>query len=169
MRKIELKKDGVYLNGKPLYMRTILDQGFNPEGIYTYPTEEYLKNDIILAQNLGFNGARFHMRVFEERSLYWADKLGYIIWGEFPCGAALNDYGALAHTMPEWIESVERDYSHPCIIGWCPGNESYWRKDNIALYQETIYDMTKKIDPYRPCIDASGGIHFKTDMFDIHD
>lgn len=167
MRKVELKERGIYLNDKPVFMRLVLDQGFNPDGIYTYPDEEYLKRDIELSKELGFNGARLHMRVFEERTLYWADKLGYIVWGEYPMNGKLSDPAMLAVTLPEWTEAVERDYSHPSIIGWCPGNESYWW-DAVPEYQNVIYDVTKTLDPYRPCIDAAGGIHFKTDMYDVH-
>ena len=168
MRKIELKNDGLYLNDKPFFMRTILDQGFNPDGIYTYPDDEYLKRDIEFSMALGFNGARLHMRVFEERTLYWADKLGYTVWGEYPLNGRLSDPAMLAVSLPQWMEAVERDYSHPSIIGWCPGNESYWA-DAAPGYQINMYNVTKAIDPYRPCIDSAGGLHFKTDMYDVHD
>ena len=169
MRSIDLKPDGLYLNGKPLFMRTVLDQGFNPEGIYTGPSDEFLKHDIELSMALGFNGARLHQRVFEERTLYWADRLGYIVWGEYANGVALCDASGIGNFLPEWMEVVRRDYSHPSIIGWCPENESYWRKDNNPICQTMFYDVTKQMDPYRPVIDASGGVHWKTDMFDVHD
>lgn len=169
MRKVELKKDGLWLNGRPVFMRTILDQGFNPAGIYTAPSDEYLKRDIELIMELGFNGGRLHQRVFEERTLYWADKLGYLVWGEYANGVPLNDALAIGKFLPEWMEVVRRDYSHPSIIGWCPENESYWKKDNNPICQTIYYDVTKQMDPYRPVIDASGGVHWKTDMFDIHD
>lgn len=169
MRKVELKKDGLWLNGRPVFMRTILDQGFNPAGIYTAPSDEYLKRDIELIMELGFNGGRLHQRVFEERTLYWADKLGYLVWGEYANGVPLNDALAIGKFLPEWMEVVLRDYSHPSIIGWCPENESYWKKDNNPICQTIYYDVTKQMDPYRPVIDASGGVHWKTDMFDIHD
>ena len=168
MRKVELKKDGIWLNDRPFFMRTILDQGFNPDGIYTYPDDESMKMDIKLSMDLGFNGGRLHMRVFEERTLYWADKLGYIVWGEYPLNGKLSDPAMLSTMLPHWMEAVERDYSHPSIIGWCPGNESYWW-DADPSFQNGVYDVTKAMDPYRPCIDSSGGLHFKTDMFDVHD
>ncbi len=168
MRKVELA-DGVFkLNDRPVFMRLILDQGYNPEGIYTYPTEEYLKRDIEKSMALGFNGTRLHMRIFEERTLYWADKLGYIVWGESAGSSGFSDANAAGYLLPEWIESVERDYSHPCIIGWCPFNETYYQFCNATISHEILYDVTKQMDPYRPVIDASGGMHFKTDMFDVH-
>ncbi len=169
MRSIDLKPDGLYLNGRPLYMRTVLDQGFNPDGIYTAPNDEFLKRDIELAMEIGFNGARLHQRVFEERTLYWADKLGYIVWGEYANNSILEDERGVAFLMPEWLEVVKRDFNHPSIIGWCINNESYWMKDVKEICQNVIYDVTKDIDPTRPVIDASGGIHFKTDMFDVHE
>jgi len=169
MRTVELKKNGIWLNGRPLFMRTVLDQGFNPEGIYTAPDDDFLRRDIELSMDLGMNGARLHQRVFEERTLYWADRLGYLVWGEYADGHALNDAGGIASFLPEWMETVRRDYSHPSIIGWCPENESYWAHDVNPICQEVYYAVTKEMDPTRPVIDSSGGVHFVTDMYDIHD
>ncbi|MBE6725184.1 MAG: beta-galactosidase [Ruminococcaceae bacterium] len=169
MRSVELDKNGLRLNGRPVFMRTVLDQGFNPEGVYTAPDDEFLRRDIELSMDLGMNGARLHQRVFEERFLYWADHLGYLVWGEYADGHRLNDADGIANFLPEWMETVRRDYSHPAIIGWCPENESYWCHDVNPICQTAYYDVTKAMDPTRPVIDASGGVHFKTDMFDIHD
>lgn len=169
MRTVELKKNGIWLNGRPLFMRTVLDQGFNPEGIYTAPDDDFLRRDIELSMDLGMNGARLHQRVFEERTLYWADRLGYLVWGEYADGHALNDAGGIASFLPEWMETVRRDYSHPSIIGWCPENESYWAHDVNPICQQVYYAVTKEMDPTRPVIDSSGGVHFVTDMYDIHD
>lgn len=169
MRSVDIRPDALYLNGRPFYMRTILDQGFNSDGIYTAPNDEFLKRDIELAMELGFNGARLHQRVFEERTLYWADKLGYIIWGEYANGSDISSPIGVSYFLPEWIETVKRDFNHPSIIGWCINNESYWMKDVNETCQNMIFDATKELDPTRPVIDASGGVHFKTDMFDVHD
>ena len=170
MRSVEIQKDGLYLNGRPLFMRTILDQGFYPEGIYTAPTDEDLKNDILLSMDLGFNGARFHQKAFEPRSLYWADKLGYIVWGESACNPIRTSPAAFTRIVAELTEIVNRDYSHPCIIGWMPENETYWRREELnEENQRTMWQITKQLDPYRPVIDAAGGVHFDTDMYDVHD
>ena len=169
MRSVEVKPDALYINGRPVFMRTVLDQGFNPEGIYTAPSDEFLKHDIELSMELGMNGARLHQRVFEERFLYWADHLGYICWGEYANGSVLNDARGVGYFLPEWMETVRRDYSHPAIIGWCPQNESYWAHDVNPICQRIFYSVTKEMDPYRPVIDASGGVHFLGDMYDIHD
>ncbi|MBQ4192654.1 MAG: beta-galactosidase, partial [Clostridia bacterium] len=169
MRSVEVKKDGFYLNGRPVFLRTVLDQGFNPEGVYTAPDDDFLRRDIELSMELGMNGARLHQRVFEERTLYWADRLGYLVWGEYADGHRLNDAGGIASFLPEWMETVRRDYSHPSIIGWCPENESYWAHDVDPICQRVYYAVTKEMDPTRPCIDSSGGVHYVTDMYDIHD
>lgn len=83
IRTVEWKNHAFYLNGKPVFQRLILDQGFYPEGIYTAPTDQDLIHDIELSKELGFNGARLHEKVFEERFLYHADRLGYLVWGEY--------------------------------------------------------------------------------------
>ena len=170
MRVVEVKKDGLYLNGKPLFMRTVLDQGFYPDGIYTAPTDDDLRRDIELAMDLGFNGARFHQKIFEERSLYWADKLGYIVWGESAMlSPAPMELKQLHNFLPDWLEAIRRDYSHPCIIGWCPDNEVYWTEKLEPELQKMYYRITKTLDPTRPCIDSSGGPHFESDFYDVHD
>jgi len=169
MRKVDVRAEALYLNDRPLFMRTILDQGFNPEGIYTAPDDDFLRRDIELSMELGFNGARLHQRVFEERTLYWADKLGYIVWGEYANDNIQCDSRGIGDFIGEWSEVLERDFNHPALIGWVINNESYWQRDVDPVCQTTIYNITKKLDTTRPVIDASGGIHFVSDMFDIHD
>ena len=160
------------LNGKPLFMRLVLDQGYYRDGIYTAPSDEALKKDIELALNMGFNGARLHEKVFEPRFLYHCDRMGYIVWGEYGnWGLDYSSNEALYTVLPEWAEIVNRDINHPSIIGWCPFNETWdyegRRQDDRLL--KIIYDMTKMLDPSRPCIDTSGNYHVKTDVFDVHD
>lgn len=170
MRSVEWHGKGVYINGKPVFLRTVLDQGFNPKGIYTAPSDAFLKEDILRSMNIGFNGARLHQRVFEQRFLYWSDQLGYLVFGEFANGSLMSSGEGVAIFMPQWLESIHRDYNHPSLIGWIPFNESYW-VDNLWLpIQDIIYQVTKEVDPYRPCIDASGGYHSEhTDLYDVHD
>ena len=73
----------ILINGKRVFQRLILDQGFYPEGIWTAPSDAALKHDIEMSMAAGYNGARLHQKVFEPRFLYWADKSGYLVWGEF--------------------------------------------------------------------------------------
>lgn len=168
-----LWQDGkMLLNGKPVFQRLVLDQGFYPDGIYTAPSDEALRRDIELSMAAGFNGARLHQKVFEERFLYWADKLGYLVWGEQGSwGLDHSRPESVLHFLPEWMEIVQRDISHPAIVGWCPFNETWdvnGRKQCDDVLR-TVYLATKAIDPTRPVIDTSGGYHVVTDIYDIHD
>ncbi len=174
IRRIDIDGYKVRINGKSVFQRLVLDQGYYPDGIYTAPSDEALKRDIQLALDAGFNGARFHEKVFEERSLYHADKMGYLVWGEYPnWGVQSSDSDTLHAYVREWIESVERDYNHPCIIGWCPYNECIAQVNShmqIDTNIEAVFDATKAIDKTRPVIDTSGYVHTaKTDIYDVHD
>jgi len=172
IRTVEWKNYKMYLNGKPLFQRLILDQGFYPDGIYTAPSDEALKHDIQLSMELGFNGARMHEKIFEERYLYHADKLGYLVWGEHAnWGLDITTAEGLQNFLPEWLEEVKRDFSHPALIGWCPFNETWdtaGRKQNDEVLRN-VYLVTKALDPTRPVIDTSGNYHVVTDLYDIHD
>ncbi|WP_438495855.1 glycoside hydrolase family 2 protein [Paenibacillus sp. IHBB 3054] len=160
------------INGKSVFQRLVLDQGFYPEGIYTAPSDEDLRKDIEISMGLGFNGARLHEKIFEPRFLYWADQLGYLVWGEH-ANWGLNITGAesLAQFLPEWLEGMQRDYNHPALIGWCPFNET-WDRDGTKQNNDVlriVYEVTKRMDPTRPVIDTSGNFHVVTDIFDLHD
>ncbi len=172
LRNVELDDYKFLINGKSVFQRLVLDQGFYADGIYTAPTEEDLENDIRISMAVGFNGARLHQKVFEPRFLYHCDRLGYIVWGEYGnWGLDWSQKGALAAMLPEWCECVERDFNHPSIIGWCPFNET-WDIRGRKQYDEvisTIYKVTKYMDETRPCIDTSGNFHTITDIYDVHD
>ena len=172
LREVRLDGHKCLINGRSVFQRLVLDQGFYPDGIYTAPTDEALENDIHLSLAVGFNGARLHEKIFEERFLYHADRLGYIVWGEYPdWGLDYTDPRNIYAILPEWIEEVGRDFNHPSIVGWCPRNETWWKMDHTqhSPSVELVYDVTKAIDPTRPCIDVSGGYHVKTDVFCVHD
>ncbi len=173
LRTVGLDKNAFMLNGRKVFGRWVLDQGFYPDGIYTAPTDEALKKDIEYSMVLGFNGARLHEKVFEARFLYWADKLGYPVWGEHAnWGMDTTRMEQIQHFLPEWVEAVKRDISHPSIIGWCPFNELWDLEGGKRQCDELVkivYDVTKAIDPTRPAIDTSGNFHVATDIFDVHD
>ena len=172
LRSIKLDDYKFLINGKSVFQRLVLDQGFYPDGIYTAPTEEALINDINISFDVGFNGARLHQKVFEPRFIYHCDKLGYLVWGEYPnWGLDYSHPNALEAMLTEWCECVERDFNHPSIIGWCPFNETWdfaGRQQNDELLR-AIYRVTKQLDTTRPCIDTSGNFHVETDIFDVHD
>ncbi len=173
LRSVRLDGKKFLLNEKSVFQRLILDQGFYPDGIYTAPSDEALQKDIDLALAMGFNGARLHQKVFEERFLYHCDRKGYIVWGEYGSwGLDYTDRNAIYSILPEWMEVIKRDCNHPAVVCWCPYNETWQHpgkgfpcNEGIAM----VYEVTKAMDPTRPCVDTSGGYHVKTDIFDIHD
>jgi len=184
LRQFSIEGDRFLLNGEPIFLRLVLDQGFYPDGLWTAPSDGALRADIERAQALGFNGARLHQKVFEERFHYWADRLGYLTWGEFPDWGlegmnffpprrdAAHQERALDNHLREWCEVVERDRNHPSIIVWTPFNEVNRRKGRERLYDRTIrkvYSLTKALDPTRPVHDASGWTHIQTDVYSVHD
>ncbi len=178
LRKIHIEGNKLMLNNKPLYFRFVLDQGFYPDGIWTAPSDEALKNDIILSMKAGFNGARLHQKIFEERFHYWADKLGYLTWGESDswglCFSNSSSNGNMEtgfrNFVSEWREVVDRDANHPSIIVWTPLNETDFAKDWRAhnRFHAELYDLTHQLDPTRPVNDASGYVHVKTDLWTVH-
>ena len=170
MRKVHIADGKFYLNNEPYFQRLVLDQGYYPDGIWTVPSDEALKNDIILGKNAGFNGARLHQKVFEERYYYWADKLGYITWGESASWVMdVNNELAARNYLSEWSEIVTRDRNHPSLVTWTPLNETWGSRDGVyTRFVRDIYNITKAIDPTRPVNDASGDDHVVTDIWSVH-
>jgi beta-galactosidase/beta-glucuronidase len=172
IRSLRVVENRILLNERPLYLRLVLDQGFYPEGIWTAPSDAALRRDIELAQAAGFNGARLHQKVFEERFHYWADRLGYITWGESSSwGCDPNEPVAGRNFLSEWREIVVRDRNHPSIIAWTPFNETAdarVREQHHRVHRDA-YALCKQLDPTRPVNDASGYKHVVTDIWTIHD
>lgn len=170
LRDVHLDGHKFMLNDKSIFQRLVLDQGFYPDGIYTAPTDTALENDILLSLAAGFNGARLHEKIFEERFLYYCDKHGYIVWGEYPdWGLDVPDPLSIYPITFEWLEEINRDFNHPAIIGWCPRNETGDRGEPYNDAVKLLYQITKAADSTRPCIDTSGYRHVLTDIYDIHD
>lgn len=170
MRKVHTSGNRVYLNNEPYYQRLVLDQGFYPDGIWTAPSDEALRHDIELSMAAGFNGARLHQKVFEDRFYYWADKMGYLTWSEAPSwGMAANSPLAARNFISEWTELVVQFRNHPSIVTWTPLNEEWWPDGyEYPRFVTDLYNVTKALDPTRPFHDASGGTHIKTDIWTSH-
>ncbi len=172
MRKVELRGKTFYLNNEPYYQRLVLDQGYYPDGQWTAPDDEQLKRDIVLAKEAGFNGARLHQKVFEQRYFYWADHLGYLTWGESASwGMDWTDLIAARNMITEWEECVDRDYNAVSLVAWSPLNET-WKTDingQRARLTNDLYFITRRLDRTRPVVTASGGYHAGfTDIFAEH-
>lgn len=181
LRAVTIHGRTVLLNGTPVFQRLVLDQGYYPDGIMTAPSDAALRRDIEVSMEAGFNGARLHQKVFEERFLYHADRLGYLVWGEF------GDWGCAGYGPDEdrqkptatyvtqWLEALERDYSHPSVIGWCPLNETsqplHDRTTDLDDVTLGMYLATKAADRTRPVLDTSGYAHrvAGADIYDSHD
>ncbi len=182
LRSVAIHGKVIKINGESVFQRLVLDQGYYPDGIMTAPDDTALIEDIKLSQAVGFNGARLHQKVFEERFLFHADRLGYLIWGEFAdWGCRGFGPGDGEHQKPgpdyitQWLEVVQRDYSHPSIIGWCPLNET-WQglSDQITALDDVTRGMflaAKAVDSTRPVLDTSGYSHRvpEADIYDSHD
>lgn len=175
MRNIDWKRgDGTFrLNDEPLFQILNLDQGYWPETGLTPPGPDSLKADVELAKKMGFNGCRKHQKVEDPIFLYWADKLGYLVWGEIA-----NAYEFSAEYVKrfdqEWTEAVKRDINHPSVIVWTPVNESWAYpnlRDNVEQrnHIRSLYWLTKSLDPTRPINDNCGWEHVKTDLSSYHD
>jgi beta-galactosidase/beta-glucuronidase len=179
LRKVHVQDGRVWLNNEPRYLRLVLDQGFYPDGIWTAPSDEALRRDIELSMAAGFNGARLHQKVFEERFHYWADRLGYLTWGESPSwgmgmwggqGAGESAIASAWGFLSEWREILLRDRNHPSIIAWSPFNETRggaeWPQHG-RLHLDA-YELTRGLDPTRPVNDSSGYVHYRTDLYTVH-
>lgn len=171
-RKVHIENNMVYLNNRPFYQKLVLDQGYWPDGLLTAPSDEALKADIVLAKEMGFNGCRKHQKMEDPRFLYWADKLGYIVWGE--CASApVYTEKAVIRLADEWAEAVERDYNHPCILVWVPLNESWGvpmiHSDRMQQhFSQMMYHYLHAIDKTRLVVSNDGWEATETDICAIH-
>jgi beta-galactosidase/beta-glucuronidase len=168
VRQVAVEGRTFLINGKRVFQRLILDQGFYPDGIWTAPSDEELKRDIERSMAAGYNGARLHQKVFEPRFLYWADRLGYLVWGEFPSWGFNNRPENYSRYLNEWTEILLRDRNHPAIVGWCPFNET---SADAGELQQILWRETKAIDPTRPLLETSGYTHTiaNAEIRDDHD
>jgi beta-galactosidase/beta-glucuronidase len=175
LRSIEMRGGRVLLNGEPVYLKMVLDQGYWPGGLLAAPSDEALQSDVGWAKLLGFNGARKHQKIEDPRWLYWCDRLGLLVWGEMPNGREWSS-GAEEQLAAEWKRAVRRDYNHPCIVAWVPVNESMGfpglgnQHPGQYAFIERMVSGTRRIDPTRPVIDNDGWEHTDiTDICAIHD
>lgn len=172
MRKIHTEKGMTYLNNKPYYQKLILDQGYWPESLMTAPSDEALKRDIELSKEMGFNGCRKHQKVEDPRFLYWADKLGFLVWGESP-SAHYFSKESIDYVTNEWKEIVKRDYNHPSIVTWVPFNESWGigeigRDRQQQHYTQALYHLLHALDPTRLVISNDGWEMTESDIAAVH-
>lgn len=173
MRDIRIEEGNILLNGSPIYQRLILDQGYWEDSHLTPPSEEALIDDIDKIFAMGYNGVRKHMKIEDERFLYWCDKKGMLVWSESAATYEFSD-NAVEEFTREWMEIVRQNYNHPSIITWTPINES-WGVPKIKTdkmqqhFTESIYYLTKSMDAMRPVIVNDGWEHTISDIITLHD
>jgi beta-galactosidase/beta-glucuronidase len=161
------------LNGLPYYVRSVLGQGYWPASHLAAPDAGALCREVELVKELGFNAVRVHQKVEDPRFLFWADRLGILVWGETANAFAFTPE-AVRRLTTEWLDVVHRDISHPCIVTWVPLNES-WGVQDIAVqpaqqaYATALAALTRAVDPSRPVISNDGWEHTDSDLWTIHD
>jgi beta-galactosidase/beta-glucuronidase len=172
LREIELSRGALILNGEPLYLRGVLDQGYFPEGWYAAASDADLRRDVELTKALGFNCARKHQKLEDPRWLHWADRLGLLVWDEMPSGRDFTT-ALVADLAREWAEAVRRDRGHPCVMAWVPFNESWgvWnqarRREERSLV-EGMVGLTRALDPTRPVVGNDGWEYAAGDLWTLH-
>ena len=173
MRTVGTRDGRFLLNGEPYIQRLVLDQGYFPGGWYTAASDADLRHDIELARTFGFNGARKHQKVEDPRWLYWADRLGFLVWGEMP---NFHDHTAQAEQrlVDELAATIERDRDHPCVVAWVPMNESFgFRRPLedavVATLLNRLYALAHQLDGTRPVVSNDGWEHARTDLCTLHD
>ncbi|UCG48953.1 MAG: hypothetical protein JSU94_04050 [Phycisphaerales bacterium] len=152
----------VALNDKPVYLQLTLDQGYHPDGYYTFPSDDFMRDEILRTRRIGLNGQRIHVKIDAPRKLYWADRLGVLIMADVP-----NSWGRPDEQMRKETETalrgmLRRDYNHPSIFSWVIFNETWGLKSGRDGYLpetqdwvESLYRLTKQLDPTRLVEDNS--------------
>ncbi|HEX8524455.1 MAG TPA: glycoside hydrolase family 2 TIM barrel-domain containing protein [Tepidisphaeraceae bacterium] len=173
MRSVSVQGDRLVMNGRPMMLRFLLDQGYWRESGLTAPSDEALIRDIELVKQLGFNGVRKHQKIEDPRFLFHADRLGLLVWEEMPSPYKFSPE-AIRRLIAEWTAAINRDSSHPCIIAWVPFNESWGVPDLPDVraqrdFVSGVYHLTKALDPTRPVIGNDGWEMENTDIVAIHD
>jgi beta-galactosidase/beta-glucuronidase len=173
LRSVEVAGDRFLLNDRPYFVRSVLEQGYWPESHLAAPSAEALRVEVELIKSLGFTATRVHQKVEDPRFLWWADRLGLLVWGEM-AGAFEFSPTAVARLAAEWTEAVQRDVSHPCIVTWVPVNES-WGVQHVAhdpaqqAFVRAMAELTRALDPSRPVVSNDGWEHLASDIITVHD
>ncbi|PTB43552.1 glycoside hydrolase family 2 protein [Trichoderma asperellum CBS 433.97] len=173
MRSIQWS-DGLWrLNDAPYFQMLNLDQGYWPESFLTPESSHSLEADIECAKKMGFNGCRKHQKVEDPRFYYWADRKGYLVWGEMASAYQFSrEY--VDRFNQEWTESVKLAINHPSVVTWTLVNESWAYtslKDDVEQrnHIRSLYYLTKTLDPTRSINDNCGWEHVCTDLTTFHD
>ena len=167
----------IALNGEPIYLQMALDQAYHPDGYYTFPSDQFMKDEILRTLRLGLNGIRIHVKIGIPRKLYWADRLGLLVMADVPNSWGEPDPDMRAEAELALKGMIKRDYNHPSIFSWVLFNETWGLRFEKSGYDKevqqwvaSLYDLTKRIDPTRLVEDnsANRGDHVATDINSWH-
>ena len=175
----------ITLNNQPVYQKLVLDQAYWPDGVYTAPSDDAIRADVEWVLRFGLNGVRKHQVSCDPRFLYWADRLGLLIWADMP-GQTFSRRDepqprlrltgqAEANYLREYRELIHQGRNHPSIIAWVPFNETwgiYGISGDAATRQflSEVVRLTRDLDPTRLVVDNDGWEHGEeTDIFALHD
>lgn len=173
LRSVAVRDGSFLLNGLPVVLRSVLSQGYWPQTHLAAPGDDALRAEVELIQSLGFNSARVHQKIEDPRFLYWADRLGLLVWAETPAAYAFTAT-AVERLTREWMRAIDRDRSHPCIVTWVPMNES-WGIQDVShspaqrAFASGLAQLTRALDPTRPVISNDGWEHLESDILSVHD
>jgi beta-galactosidase/beta-glucuronidase len=173
LRSVAVEAGHFLLNDRPVFLRSVLNQGYWPDSHLAAPSADALRVEVQLIKDLGFNSARMHQKIEDPRFLYWADRLGLLVWEEMPSAYEFSTTAA-RRVSAEWSDVLRRDSSHPSIVTWVPLNES-WGVQHIAHeprvreFARSLYHLTKSLDGSRPVVSNDGWEHLDSDIWSIHD
>ncbi len=173
LRSFTASHGRLLLNGRPYYLRLVLAQNFWPASHLAAPDADGLRREAQLVKDLGFNGVRLHQKIEDPRFLAWCDRIGLLVWAEMPAAYEFSRQ-TIGRITTEWLEVLERDASHPCIIAWVPVNESWGvpaleRAPEQEHLVRALYHLTKSVDPDRLVIGNDGWEQPVTDIVTVHD
>ena len=172
LRDIRVSAGTIELNGQPVYLRGVLDQGYFPGGWYSALQDTDYQRDIELTKAMGFNCARKHQKAEDPRYLYWADRLGLMVWAEMPSGRVFSSE-LVQDLTAEWMSLLLRDRGHPCIIAWVPFNESWgvWhqaQRPQQRAFVDALTQLTRSLDTSRLIIGNDGWEYSSGDLWTLH-
>jgi hypothetical protein len=172
LRRAEAKGGRILLNGKPVYLRMLLVQGYYPKGHYTPVDEGQFEREIVSYKSLGFNGVRMHEKIEDPRYPFYCDKHGLLLWEEMPSPFLFGGLDEKQYER-ELAEVIERDACHPSVMTVVLFNETwgifglFWSAGK-RRFLASMYQKVKEFNPAILVVDNSGYDHLLTDIVDVH-